>query len=757
MKRLILAVFLGLAFAVWYVPQISAGRFREPIHTELERALGRKVKIGEVKFQLFPSPGFTVSDVVIGEDPSIGPEPSAWVKTMRATPKLTALLGGPLEFASVDLEDSQINLTRVESAQNGVQWNFASLTHSRLPSSFPSVHLIGGRVNFKFGDTKSIFYLRDTDIDLWPPSKAGGPWDFRIHADPARTDRPARGFAAFAARGQWSPLNSTLTVDVNLEKSELSDIMTLFEGRESGLLGHIQGDAHLAGPISRVGLAARLNIDGIHGWNQTPPGGGSWPLAVGGYINLPGQVVEIRTTTSGRQSPIDVRYRLSDYLARPRWAVTAMFSQLPMSPLLGIARNLGLPIPEDMTYDGAAEGAVGFSMPDGVSRLEGEVRIANATFRVGNTPPLRIADTDLHFAGSAITLRPAAVENDAHESAILSGSFDVISKELEASLSSNGMSIGSLRRQISVAAVPLLSQATSGTWKGDLHYSSSDALWTGDVHLQDAEVPFEAFAEPLHILSADASINGAAINVRRFNLSAGGIEAQGDYRYEPAVDRPHRFRISVARGSGESLQRLLMPTLHRGNFLNYALNLGRVPEPDWLRAMHADGTVQVASLAIGATKFTRLRARVLWDGTQIRLAALEGQANDATFKGLATIGLAQRQPEYRISGKLIGLPWRSGAMDAEGTLTTSGTGGDLLAGMTAKGSFRAHDVSVPPLDPYDRIDGCFDWSVSKLKLTQLVMIQGTDTFLGTAESQDDGQLALKVTDGIKLIQTALKM
>jgi hypothetical protein len=381
---------------------------------------------------------------------------------------------------------------------------------------------------------------------------------------------------------------------------------------------------------------------------------------------------------------------------------------------------------------------------------------------VGSTPPLRIADSDLRFAGSSITLPPAAVEDDAHESAMLSGSFDVISKGLEASLSSEGMSIGSLRRQISVAGVPLLSQATAGTWSGDLHYSSGEAVWTGDVHLKDADVPFEAFAQPLHILSADASINGAAINVKHFNLSVGDFAAQGDYRYEPAAERPHRFRVSLAgrsgtRGSGEALQSLLMPALRRGNFLNYALNLGKVPEPDWLRSMHADGTVQMASLDIGPTRFTRLKARVLWDGTQVRLAGLEGQANDAAFKGAASVGLAQRQPEYQISGKLIGLPWRAGVMDAEGTLTTSGTGGDLLAGMSAKGSFRAHDVSLPPLETYDRVDGCFDWSLSKLKLTQLVMVQGSDTFLGTAETQDDGQLAVKVTDGVKLIQTALKM
>ena len=34
-----------------------------------EKALGRKVEIGEVRFRLLPTPGLTISNVTIGEDP----------------------------------------------------------------------------------------------------------------------------------------------------------------------------------------------------------------------------------------------------------------------------------------------------------------------------------------------------------------------------------------------------------------------------------------------------------------------------------------------------------------------------------------------------------------------------------------------------------------------------------------------------------------------------------------------------------------
>jgi hypothetical protein len=759
------AVVLGLA--AWYVPQISAARFREPIRKALESALGRKVNVGAVEFRVVPLPGFTVHEVVIGEDPAIGPEPVAYVTTLRARPRLSVLFGGALEFASVDLEDTSLNLTRVDRGENEVRWNFSSLMRPNPRTAFPSIHMIGGRINFKFGDTKSIFYLLNTDVDLWPPSQADGPWTVRVRALPARTDRPARGFGSFTARGQWMQREKILTLDVKLEKSELGDLLTLVQGGESGLHGHMWGDAHLSGPLSRVGLTGRLTVDDIHGWNQPPPPGVmTWPLAIGGSFDVPGQIFEVRATATGRQSPFDLRYRVTDYLGRPRWATTVLFSGMPVSPAFGIARSLGVNIPADLSFNGSAQGAVGYSMSEGGSgsgaSMNGQVQITGSTLQVDGDPPLRIADAQLRFAGSAITLGPAAITNASDETAMLQGSYDAVSKRLRVSLSTEGMSIVSLRRQISVAGAPLLGQATSGTWSGNLQYTrESEARageWTGEFHLEDADIPFEAFNQPLHVLSADAAIDESGIGLKRLNLSIAGIAVQGEYRYEPSALRPHRFRISAARANGEALEKLLLPTLHRGTFLNYAFNFGRVPEPDWLRAMRADGTVQAGALDLGSQHFTKIRTHVLWDGDEIHLTALQGQLDRAVFTGEGMVELAQRQPQYSVNGKISGLPWRSGTLEADGSLKASGTGAQLLSNMTAEGGFRARSIDLAPLETWDTIVGRFDWAWNsrnpRLRLTELVMATAGDTYTGTAETQDNGQLVLRISDGARNIQAA---
>lgn len=762
-RRYWLLAILALLAVAFYVPRISAGGYRESVRAALEKGLGRHVELSDVRFRLLPTPGMTVTNVIIGEDPSIGAEPFAYVNTMVAVPRITSLFGGPLAFASIDLGDASVNLTRVDKAQTGVNWNFATLLRRETLAAFPSVHMSGGRINFKFGDTKSLFYLLNTDVDLWPPDSAQGAWTLRVHADPARTDRPqGNGFGSFVARGQWLPRNNTTILDVKLEQSELGDILTLFNGSDTGIHGGVSGDAHLSGPMNRIGIAGRLSLADLHGWNQSPPGGSPWRFAIGGVIDVPGQTIDLNAHAAGAPSPLDVRYRVADYLRRPRWGVTVNVNRFPLAPVPEIARNLGFPVPADFKLDGAVNGAVGYSLPAGAPRMDGAMSLSNVTFTVAGAPPLHMPGAEVHFSGSTVALDATTVANESKETAAIAGSWDAGTNKLDVQLSSDGMSIGSLRRQISVTGIPLLGKATSGMWKGALRYrgnpSGNDSGWSGGLNLQDADIPFEAFSEPLHVVSADATIDGAGLSLKRVNLSIGGINVQAEYRYEARAPRPHRFRITVPEASGAALEKVLMPTLRRGNFLTYAFNFGRVPEPDWLRNMKADGSVQAEMFDLDGGQFSRLRAHVVWEGTDVRLDALETQLGDAAFKGSAKIRLAGRQPRYEVAGKLAGFAWRGGTIGADGTLTTFGTGAALLSNMRAQGTFDGRAIELSGDDAYDSVTGNFVWAWDarnpKLKLPQLMMKSGDETYLGSADMDDNGQLVLKVSDGTRRIQAA---
>ena len=128
-------------------------------------------------------------------------------------------------------------------------------------------------------------------------------------------------------------------------------------------------------------------------------------------------------------------------------------------------------------------------------------------------------------------------------------------------------------------------------------------------------------------------------------------------------------------------------------------------------------------------------------------------------KARATIHLAGQATGLRGEGKLAGLPWRSGTIDAEGTLATSGTGTALL-GQHAGSRFvrrqgnRSGCAGLVRIGDRDRSNGRGTREIRSCSLPQLVMKTGADTYLGSAEMEDNGQLVIKVSDGTRHIQAA---
>src|ERR1700693_4125841 len=108
--RAVAGVVLLLAALAGAPPHFRADSFRPRIQDSLERALGRKVEMGEVRFSLLTGPAFSVERVVIHDHPAFGIEPLAYVNLLTARLSLWSLLRGRVEFSSVVLDDASINL-----------------------------------------------------------------------------------------------------------------------------------------------------------------------------------------------------------------------------------------------------------------------------------------------------------------------------------------------------------------------------------------------------------------------------------------------------------------------------------------------------------------------------------------------------------------------------------------------------------------------------------------------------------------------
>src|SRR5579872_1261088 len=625
-------------------PFTRADRYAEQIRRGLETALRRPVEFGDVHFKLFTGPGFSVSRLVIHEDPAFGREPFAYVESLEARPRLLALLAGKLEFASLRLENPSVNLTRVESGP-GAAWNFSELLRRTKFDVLPALQVRSGRINFKFGDIKSVFYVMDADLDVSPPSMAGADWHIEFSGEPARTDRPARGFGSFSAQGSLRPANS-LDLDFQLQKSAIDEMMSLVYGRDIGVHGFVSARAHPAGALSDLHINGAMSVEEIHRWDLLPQRGTAWPFEFEGRLNLPAERLEIASHSAVKEAPpLALKFRVADYLSHPHWGVGFNWNRFRVEPLLLLARHLGAPLPEGLKMEGSIDGAIGYSEQ---GRWQGQIAFQNAAVTIPGSSPVRFEQAAFLFDGSHVRLPLAVVRTATDDQAGLEAEYDMDTGALALSIATDSMPVAGLRSQASLAAVPILDQVQGGVWKGKLLYerlAGSDGRWSGGFQLENADIPLMGLAEPVRVETANARIEGSRLALEKIRATLGDLAAQADYHYEPGVARPHRLRISLAILDAAESERLMTPTLarHRG-LIARALTFGRAPVPDWLADRRLEGTISVNALQLGGLGLQKLRARLIWNGTTLALADLKADLAKGAVAGDLTVDLRGSDP-----------------------------------------------------------------------------------------------------------------
>ena len=209
---IVLVAIAALGVALPYAP---VDFLKAPLERALERGLGRKVEVDAVSLTLFSGPGASLDGVTIHDDPRAGIEPFAYANTLDARISLLGLLRGRLEFSSLHLNDATFNLVKPDNAP----WNFQMLLNQTTPAaaSLPTIKVRGGRVNFKFAQTKSVLYFDDTDLDVSPGDN--GAVELRFSGVPARTDQSAQNFGHFYIRGTASPPLNLLASSSNPARS----------------------------------------------------------------------------------------------------------------------------------------------------------------------------------------------------------------------------------------------------------------------------------------------------------------------------------------------------------------------------------------------------------------------------------------------------------------------------------------------------------------------------------------------------------
>jgi hypothetical protein len=738
MKRAIIIALLLILAIGFAAPHYEIELFRPKIARALERGLGRRVEVGPVHFNLFTGPGFTVDDVTIHEDGRAGIEPFAYVGQLEARVQLLGLFRHRLEFSSLRLHDASINLVKTDAGP----WNFQFLL-SNAPASagaMPAILMRGGRVNFKFADTKSVFYFSNADLDVAP--SRDGSVELRFTGAPSRSDRPSQNFGNFFVRGVWSAQKVDMRIE--LEKSALEEVARLIDRRGFGLHGVIALDARLYGPPSQIALTGNVQVNDVHRWDLLPQSGGGLRVGYKGMLDLRNDRLELESVSDVPNPQIAAAFRAWDFLSAPHWDARAELKQVPVATVLEIARHMGAGLPEKLAAEGSVSGEVRYSEPDGAA---GKVALQDASVTLPDGRPLRAASAAVMIDHRVISLEPSTVNVGENESADVEGSFSLEGAgNLDLKITTRGLSVSDMR-SFGVAAIPLLDQTPQGTWRGWARYEwarEQAGQWSGEYELLNARVPVEGLAEPVRVQSAAVSLNGKRVTVNRLRAKVGAIAFTGDYRWEPAAIRPHKFHLTIPEADAAELQRVLAPALLRDRgFFARTLRLGDAPVPEWLKTRRADGTVAIGSLTFGDTEVRVDTARLLWDAAQVRLVGLGAHIDDAALAGELAIDLTGRAPHYRFEGKLSDVAYKEGKLDFEGSLDADGAGADILASAHAEGRVHGRSIAFSPDAEFRTAAACFEVTgAERWRLSSVEATQGADTYTGSGATQSDGRLVL---------------
>ena len=772
MKRALILGLLAIMVIGAALPYAPVDFLKTPIQHALARGLGRKVEVDKVSLTLFSGPGVSLDGVTIHEDNRAGIEPFAYANTLDARISLLALLRGRLEFSSLNLNDATFNLVKPTAAP----WNFQMLLSQtvaaghaasppvgpalpEIPATLPAIKMRGGRVNFKFANTKSVLYFDDTDLEVAPGE--GGAVELRFSGVPSRTDKGTQNFGHFYVRGTAtpSPSGQQFNFQVELEPSALDAVARLFDNSNAALKGLVSLNAQVAGPPASLDVKGTLLLENA----------GEWRVGYKGKLDLAAQTLELDSI-----SPPGLNTRLHattrDLLTTPQWEVSADFNDAPLASGVELARNLGAPLPAKMTAEGVVAGSVRYRNTEGMG---GNLEVRDAAVAMAGAAPLKIPTATVFLKGNRIAAGPNTVNVGSADSVDAEATYQAgEGGGIEVKIMTRRMNAADLRAlsPLGVGSIPLLDRIADGTWRGVLSYANPDpssqkGFWSGDFEIQNTRLDVDGLADPVRIQSAAVSVKDQTVALTHIRAKLGNIAFGGEYRWGSRVDAgdatdneaeeapPQRFRLQVAVADAKEVERLFQPTISReGGLLARTLRLGAAgATPDWLAARNVEGVLSIRALTLAGTQIGIDTARLAWDGASVTLSAIHGKVADAALAGELRIELAGRAPVYRFEGDLDDLPYKGGKVDFKGKVSAEGNGPALWASIKADGTLQGRSIAFSPDAEFRRASGRFQLNMTatgpRWKLSGLKLTQGSDNYSGEGATQADGRLVLDLSSG----------
>ncbi|HET7307081.1 MAG TPA: AsmA family protein [Gammaproteobacteria bacterium] len=230
----IIAVIIVAAVILWLI--INPNDYRDNIEAAVARNTDRTLTIkGDISLSLFPWLGVTVGQATLSNAPGFGPEPFATIDNMQVRVRLLSLIGDHPEVGTLELKGLKLNLER--NASGKTNWQDLIGGHNKTNGA-------GGKSNNTLGNiTIDSVVMRDATID-WADAKTDSHYHLRSVNVTVGKVQPNQPFPVKMNFGLDSMrpvmhaeigLRATATIYPDTKQYKLADGMVEVEARGAGL------------------------------------------------------------------------------------------------------------------------------------------------------------------------------------------------------------------------------------------------------------------------------------------------------------------------------------------------------------------------------------------------------------------------------------------------------------------------------------------------------------------------------------------
>ncbi len=668
----------ALILLALFLMRPGASRLKSRIASSISSGVGRPVEIGSVHLRLLPRPGFDLENLVVYDDPAFGAEPMLRASEVTAALRLTSLLRGRLEIATLELTDPSLNLVHMSNGR----WNLEALLErtariSLAPTAkakseprpaFPYIQATSARINFKSGLEKKPYALTNADFSLWQDSENS--WGVRLKAQPLRTDMNLNDTGLLQVSGTWQRADALrdtpLQFAIRWNHAQLGQFTKFFTGSDQGWRGEILLDAALTGTPAKLQIASGGSIEDFRRYDITS--GQALQLAArcdATYSSLDREIHELVCI-----GPVgDGSITLKGDVGLPgshRLSLALTAENLPASAVMVLAQRAKKSLPEDVLASGTLGGSLRIDQSEHSSlQLEGrgefaEFGLASIANKVQMGPDIIpfVIKSGNFAAGtgsqrsmirkiSAVRL-PDGPRVEVGPFALAAGPSlrGAATPTVRGWLNRAGYSftitgeteIGKGLRIARLFGVPALQTTAegaaevdleiAGSWSGPIHGTASGFTGphvTGTAKLRNVRFGLRGVAGPVEIASADLRLLADKVRVDRLNAKAAGTSWTGSIEMPRGCGTPIACEVHFVLsgnqiGMGE-LTAWVGPSPKERPWYR-ALETNEPAGSPFLMSMRASGEVTANRLQLQNVTATRVAARVRLDGGKLQIVDL---------------------------------------------------------------------------------------------------------------------------------------